>query len=78
MYRFMEIECPNCKHIFVWLEHTYKGTRYNLYRRKGYNEALESTVCPNCNMEMAVLKDKHSGINIEDSSIEVADSVHGI
>lgn len=69
MYKFIEIECPSCGHRFVWLEHTYKGTRYKVYRRAGHNEVLESTVCPKCNLEMVVIKDLHIGISVEDSTI---------
>ena len=78
MYKFIEIECPNCKHNFVWLEHTYKGTRHMLYKRKEFDEALESIECTKCGIEMIVLKDSHIGINIEDDSIEVASISYGI
>ena len=78
MYKFIEIECPNCKHKFVWLEYTYKGTRQIWYKRKGFDEALESAECPKCSIEMVVLKDSHSGINVEDTSIEVAGITYGI
>ena len=54
MYHFFELICPNCKHQFVWLEHTYQGSIYKFYRRKEYDEMLESTTCPKCNIEMAV------------------------
>lgn len=78
MYNFLEIKCPNCGHQFVYLEHTYKGPIYKIYRRKGHNECLESTSCPNCNIELVVLKDTPNGINIQDKSIEVAEIVQGI
>lgn len=78
MYRFREIECPNCRHQFIWFEHTYKGSSYILYRRKGYSEQLESTPCPKCNTEMAVLENSITGIDIQSESIEVADIVRGI
>ncbi len=78
MYHFFEIICPNCKHQFVWLEHTYKGSIYKLYRRRGYDEILESTTCPKCNIEMAVLKNSFSGIDIRNESIEIACIVRGI
>ena len=78
MYNFIELECPNCKHIFVWQEHTFKGTAWKLYSRKGYDEMLESTICPKCGMEIAVLNDSHTGIDIHDKSIEVVANVRGI
>ena len=78
MYHFLEIICPNCKHKFMWLENTYKGTSYAVYRRKGHKEMLESTSCPKCNIEMVVLKDSCSGIDIRDDSIEIASILRGI
>lgn len=78
MYHFLEITCPNCRHHFVWLEHSYKGSSYTVYRRRGYDEILESTLCPKCNIEMAVLKDSCSGIDVRDKSIEVASTIRGI
>ena len=78
MYYFLEITCPNCKHKFMWLESTYNGSSYPVYRRKGYNEILESTVCPKCNIEMVVLKDSCNGIDISDDSIEIASILRGI
>ena len=78
MYNFSEIECPNCKHHFVWLEHTYKGSSYTVYRRKGHDEILESTLCPKCSFEMVVLKDSCIGIDVKDESIEIASTIRGI
>ena len=74
--RFFELICPNCRHQFVWLEHShYSGY---IYRRKGHNEELESTICPKCNIKIAVLKDSSSGLDITDESIEIADIMRGI
>ena len=35
-------------------------------------------VCPNCDIEMVVLKDSSTGIDIRDESIEVSGVVRGI
>ena len=69
MNNFVEIVCPNCGHRFVWLEHSWPNCHF--YHRKGYDdEFLESTSCPKCGMEMVVLKEIHSGMDIYDESIE--------
>lgn len=78
MYHFREVTCPNCGHQFVYLENSYKGSIYPLYSRRGYNEKLESTICPKCSIEMVVLKDSSTGIDIRDDSIEVVTVVRGI
>ena len=78
MYHFIEIIYPNCGQRFVWLEHTYKGSIYTVYKRIGHDEILESTLCPKCNIEMAVWKESCSGIDIRDKSIEVAGILRGI
>ena len=76
-YRFFEIICPNCGHQFVWLEHSC-GSSYKIYRRQGFDEELESTKCPKCDFEMAVLKNSSTGIDISDPSLEVLAVIRGI
>ena len=74
--RFFEIICPNCRHQFVWLEQSY-GNGY-IYKRKGHDEELDSTVCPKCNIRMVVLKDSFTGLDITDESIDIVDGIRGI
>ena len=75
--RFFELICPNCGHQFVWLEHSYSSGNI-IYRRKGHDEELEGTVCPKCNIKIAVLKESSTGLDISDDSIEIADIIRGI
>lgn len=77
MYKFKEVECPKCNHRFAWLEEP-NGNSYYLYRRKGVNEELFSTVCPQCGLEMVVPGDGHTGIAIADETIELFSTVRGI
>ena len=77
MYKFKEVECPKCNHRFAWLEAPC-GNSYCLYRRKGVNEELFSTVCPQCDLEMVVPADEHTGIAIADETIELFSTVRGI
>lgn len=77
MYKFKGVECPKCNHRFAWLEEP-NGNSYCLYRRKGVNEELFSTVCPRCGLEMVVPSDEHTGISITDESIELFSTVRGI
>lgn len=76
-YKFREIKCPSCKHKFAWLEKPF-GNSYNVYRRKGIDEELFSTICPNCSLEMVIPKDMIIGIDINDSEIELYGTMRGI
>lgn len=79
MDHFYELKCPCCGHRFVWYEGTDKNSSGTLlYRRKGFKEELLSTPCPKCSVELAVLTDSHTGIPIQDDSIEVAAHIRGI
>ena len=77
MYKFREIECSRCKHRFVYLTRNI-GNRRRLYRRKGYNETLESTSCTKCKTELVILENSYIGINIEDTEIELIGVEYGI
>jgi len=77
MYKFKEVECSKCNHRFAWLEEP-SGNSYCLYRRKGIDEELFSTVCPQCGLEMVVPSDKHMGIAVTDKAVELFSTVRGI
>lgn len=77
MYKFKEVQCPKCKHIFVWLNEPH-GNSYCLYRRKGVEEELFTTTCPECSLEMVVPHDSHEGIDILDEKIEFYSTVRGL
>jgi len=77
MYKFKEVECPKCNHRFAWLEAP-TGTSYCLYRRKGVNEELFSTVCPQCGLEMIVPENEHRGISVNDDTVEMFSTLRGI
>lgn len=74
MYKFKEVQCPKCKHLFAWLIEPIG----KIYRRKGIDEELFSTVCPNCALEMAIPSDSHEGIDVQDDRIEQISAIRGI
>lgn len=76
MYKFIAVRCPYCGHQFTWLEGSWSTCV--AFRRKGHDEFLESTVCPMCSIEMAVIKELHTGIDINDESIEILSVIRGI
>lgn len=78
MYKFIEIQCQECNHKFVYSNATYKGTREILYKRVGHTEKLRSTPCPKCNTELALVEKEHIGININNTSIEIAQITYGV
>ena len=77
MYKFKEIRCPVCGHIFTWLEEPL-GNCYCVYQRKGVDEELFSTICPQCGLEMVVPEESHDGISVEDNGIEIRGTMRGI
>lgn len=78
MYKYRQIECPLCGHIFMWIEYADLPPNYNVYRRKGVDEELGSTHCPKCNCEMIVSNDSKRGISVEDEVVELRGTVRGI
>jgi len=76
MYKFITVQCPYCEHQFTWLKGSWSTCV--AFRRKGHDEILESTVCPMCGIEMVVIKELHTGIDINDESIEVLNFIRGI
>lgn len=76
-YKYYEVQCPCCKHIFTWLKEP-SGNSYYLYRRKGVEEELFSTVCPKCNLEMVIPDGLSVGIEIQNEIIEQFDTIRGI
>lgn len=77
MYKYRQVRCPKCRHVFVWLNEP-TGTSYRTYRRKGFDEELYSTTCPKCNLEIAVPLDTLDGIDIDDTAIEIFATYRGI
>ena len=78
MYKYRQVQCPLCNHIFMWIEHADLPTSYNVYGRKGMDEGLGSTHCPKCNCEMIVPSDVTIGVSIEDENVELIGTVRGI
>lgn len=78
MYKYRQIECPLCGHIFMWIEYADLPPNYNVYRRKGVDEELGSTHCPKCNCGMIVSNDSKRGISVEDEVVELRGTVRGI
>ena len=62
----------------MWQRWSYTGPSHCIFRRKGTDEELESTVCPKCGLEMVVLSDVLEGIDIRDENIETVCAIRGI
>lgn len=77
MYKYRQVQCPKCKHIFMWLEGP-TGSSYCIYRRKNRDEEIFSTTCPKCNLKMVVPSDTVEGIDINDEAIILSSTLRGI
>lgn len=78
MYKYRQVKCPLCDHIFMWREKSYTGLSCDIFKQKGIDEELESTCCPKCNFEMVVINDLLEGIDIQDDKIERFPAIRGI
>lgn len=79
MYKFRQVECPLCGHIFMWQkEPVFVGNSYCTYKRKGIDEELENAICPKCRLEMVVIDNILKGIDINSENIEVAYTSRGL
>ena len=77
VYNWRHIKCPQCNHVFVWIEDGCCARPYYIYRRKGQSEMLLSTRCPKCNCRMVVPSDSPTGICVDDENIEEIGCVEG-
>ena len=78
MYKYRQVKCPLCDHVFMWIEYADLPPNYNVYRRKGIDEELGSTHCPKCNCEMIVPSECSTGISVETKNVELRGTVRGI
>ena len=69
-YRFREVKCPWCDHVFMWNRDGREGIIINQYRLKDTGESIETAVCPMCENEVAVLDGIFEAIAVDDSRIE--------
>ena len=78
MYQYRRVQCPQCEHIFMWIEYADLPSSYCVYKRKNVDEELGSTHCPKCNCEMIAPSDLTTGISIENQNVELIGTVRGI
>ncbi len=77
-YKFREVKCPWCGHIFMWNENGWEEriVIYH-YRLKETGERLGKTKCPKCDIDMIVQSSVLEGIDPKDDRVE-AIGVRGI
>ena len=76
-YEYREVQCPWCDHIFLWRKNSGEGLILHKYRLKTTGEYVETTKCPLCNMEMAVLEHILTGVDQGDSRLESITGITG-
>lgn len=70
-YRYREVKCPWCGHVFMWNRDGREGLIIHEYRLKKTREFVEKAKCPKCDMDMVVLDHILEGIDIQDDKIEI-------
>ena len=78
MYKWRQVKCPLCEHIFMWRQESYTGSNCDIFKRKGINEKLESASCPKCTFEMVVADDLLEGIDTQNEETERIPAIRGI
>ncbi len=76
-YKYREVKCPWCDHVFMWNENGGEGLILHEYRFKETGKLAEKAKCPKCSMNMIVMEHVLEGIDIQDDRIE-AIGVRGI
>ncbi len=69
-YKYREVKCPSCDHVFMWIRNNGDGLLLRWYQLKSTGEPVEEAKCPKCGMKMLVLEHILTGIDINDDRIE--------
>lgn len=69
-YKYREIKCPWCDHVFMWSDDCREGLIINEYRLKESGELVPKAKCPKCSEDMLVLEHILEGIDTNDNRIE--------
>ena len=69
-YKYREVKCPWCNHVFMWNKNGREGLIIHIYRIKETNEYVEEAKCPKCEEKMIVLPHVFTGIDARDERIE--------
>lgn len=78
MYKCRQVKCPLCAHIFMWIEYADLPPSYKVYRKKGSDEELGSTYCPQCNCEMVVPGNSLAGVAVSSEDVILLDTMRGV
>lgn len=69
-YKYREVKCPWCDHVFMWDKNSGEEILLHWYRLKSTGESVEEAKCPQCGKKMIVLEHVLTGIDIDDDRIE--------
>ena len=72
-YKYREVKCPWCDHVFMWDKNGGEGILVQRYRLKSTGEPVKEAKCPQCGMKMVVLEHVFTGIDKEDDEIIMPD-----
>lgn len=70
MYKFRDVKCPWCSHIFMLQIHSDITPVYECNDIES-NRLGERAVCPKCSAEMAVLDGVLEGMDTKDAKIKL-------
>ena len=69
-YRYREVKCPWCDHVFMWNRDGGEGLILHEYRLKENGKYIEKAKCPKCETDILVLDNVFEGIDTDDDRVE--------
>ena len=76
-YRYREVRCPYCGHVFMWNRSCREATVDHLYKLKETGERVGEAKCPKCGTGMLVLNGTLEGLPTTDERVETV-GIRGI
>lgn len=69
-YKYREVKCPWCDHIFMWNADGREGLIIHEYRLKEEGKLAPKAKCPQCSEDMLIMEHILEGIDTNDDRIE--------
>ncbi len=69
VYKYREVECPYCNHVFMWINGESIPNKTIEYRIEGCDAILEDAICPECGRTCLIMPGILAGLREDDSRV---------